>query len=150
MDIAQTSKICASFNLINYLIMKKVTLTLIAISTLAFAPSTFAASKCSKVPSAAVSLAKPPHNDLRIGSYHKRIHPHAQRVIVNRQTYYVHNGVYFQEYRRGFVVVQPPRMARPQYYRSHRPATSYRDNHYRQPTPRQCTPAPAPYRGGRR
>lgn len=136
--------------------MKKVTLTLIALFTFAFVPATFAASSTS-AKSETTLKAKPSHNDLRIGAYHKRIHPHAQRVIVNRQTYFVHNGVYFQPYRRGFVVVQPPRMPRQNYQRSHRPATSYRHYEYRRPAPRQCTPAPQPQRqapqpqrGGRR
>ena len=123
--------------------MKNLTLTLIILLGVSF--GSFAAETHKKPKKARIEYNnRPPHNNFYVGSYHRNIHPRAEMIIVNRQTFYVHQGIYFQAYRRGFVVVQPPRMVRPQYQPSHRPPTSYRHNNYRQPAPRQCTPAPQP------
>jgi len=130
--------------------MKNLTLTLIILLGVSFGSFAAETHKKPKKAKTEYNNHRPPHNNFYVGSYHRNIHPRAEMIIVNRQTFYVHQGIYFQAYRRGFVVVQPPRMARPQYQPSHRPPTSYMQNNYRQPAPRQCTPAPTPHHGGRR
>ncbi len=95
--------------------MKKLTLALFAF--LAFTLSTSATVTVNKVElKASFKHHKKPHHHYHhyhLGNYYRSIPRGAARVVLNGQIYFRYNGTYFQERRRGFLVVPKPRV----YYR---------------------------------
>ena len=97
--------------------MKHLILALITISAFSLSSSASTAKDFAKQKSV-VMKNNPPRNGFRVGTYHRNVPRHANRVVRNGNVYFNYNGVFFSPRGRGWVVVTPPQVYRPRYTRN--------------------------------